>query len=165
MKAFCWILFTDLSITMTAAVPSAVCARTRSSKSIRTLSHTCRGMMGVEEPPGMTPKRLSHPPVTPPAPVRGDRGWSPVGMNVSTEVEGKHTCMSLYELSQRNGHLFLHRAGGIDVAGDVEEFSPRVSLSAKARKPCTAPAADFRCHGNRFHVGHCGRASKHPWRR
>lgn len=65
--------FTDLSMTMTAAVPKALWVRTRSSKSIRTSSHTCRGMMGVEEPPGITPNRLLQPPLTPPAPTTLDK--------------------------------------------------------------------------------------------
>lgn len=86
--------------------------------------------MGVEEPPGMTPRRLSHPPLTPPAPVRGDQ--IRVGTSVTTEVARGRTCVSLYQLPQRDGHLLLHRAGEIDVAGDVEEFRPGVPLPAEA---------------------------------
>uniref|UniRef100_A0A2M4DLP8 Putative conserved secreted protein n=1 Tax=Anopheles darlingi TaxID=43151 RepID=A0A2M4DLP8_ANODA len=57
----------DLSITIMAAVPSDVWACTSPSKSISTSSHTDFGMTGVDEPPGMIPSRLSHPPRIPPA--------------------------------------------------------------------------------------------------
>lgn len=57
---------TDLSMTMSAAVPRPVWAWMRPSKSINTSSHTFLGMRGVEEPPGMTASRLSQPPRTPP---------------------------------------------------------------------------------------------------
>lgn len=57
---------TDLSMTMRAAVPKPVWAWMRPSKSISTSSHTFLGISGVEEPPGITASRLSHPPRTPP---------------------------------------------------------------------------------------------------
>ena len=56
----------DLSMTMTAAVPSPLWTATRLSKSITTLSQIDFGMTGTDEPPGMTPSRLSQPPRTPP---------------------------------------------------------------------------------------------------
>lgn len=57
----------DLSITIIAAVPSDVCTAINPSKSIMASSQTFFGIIGVEEPPGMMPSKLSQPPVTPPA--------------------------------------------------------------------------------------------------
>lgn len=69
--------------------------------------------------------------------------------------------MPLDEVFQRDRHLLLYSARVVNMARDVEELCARVSLSAKAQKPCASTATDGGCHGDGLHIGNSCRATKH----
>ena len=70
--------------------------------------------------------------------------------------------MSLDELFEGNGHLLLHGAGSVHVAGDVEELRPGVPLPPESGEPRAPPATDGGRHGDRLHVSDGRRAAEHP---
>jgi hypothetical protein len=83
------------------------------------------------------PKRLSHPPTTPP--------------------------VFLNEFLQRDAHLFLDNTGIIDMTTNAIEFCPRIPLPSKAGEQARATPADgTRCNCYSFNIGNGSRAPKQP---
>jgi len=74
------------------------------------------------------------------------------------------TGVPLDEVFEGDGHLLLHGAGGVDVAGDVEELGARVPLPAEAQEPRASASANRRRHSDGLHVGDSCRATKHTCR-
>ncbi len=107
------------------------------SKSISTVSQIDFGITGTEEPPGMTARRLSQPPRTPPA-------WR------------------LDQLLERNAHRLFDVARLLDVAGDAEDLGALVLGPADAGEPGRAAAQDGRHDGDALDVVDRGRAAIEP---
>src|SRR3982074_1929294 len=97
MRAIARMRSLDLSMTITAAVPSADLCSRQPSKSISRLSHSLAGRGGIREPPGRTARRV--------VPAAEDAA----GMGVD-------------QFAQRNAHRFFDGTGLLHVAGDAEQL-------------------------------------------
>lgn len=70
------------------------------------------------------------------------------------------TAMLLNQLTERDGHLLLDRAGVVDVTRDTEQLGSSVTRTAKAGEPGTTTTQDGGGDGNGLDVGDSGGAAE-----
>lgn len=63
------------------------------------------------------------------------------------------TAVTVDQLTQRDGHLLLDRAGIVDVTGNTEQLCTRVALGAERGEPAGSTAHDGRADGDGLNIG------------